>query len=153
MELDRLEIKNVLKYQTATYIPTWAWDPKLARLLAEHDPDLVLITLGGNELEVPRPEDRIRTIAKLIGRLGGRPCVWIAIPLWEGARPAMLEVIRDHSAPCAFMDTNALIPRMARAKDKIHPSVSAREHWAKVVVQWLLQHRRPAPDKPWMIEQ
>ena len=152
-QLEQRDITSILRYETATYIPTWAWSPKLDTYLNRYKPDLVVITLGGNELQVPDPEDRIRNIKKLIGRLRGTPCVWVAIPLWEGAKPRMIDVIRDNSAPCAFMDTNALIPEMARAKDKIHPSMSAREQWARVAVNWLLQHRSPSGGRPWAIKQ
>lgn len=151
-ELDEHGVRGVLKYETSTYIPTWAWSKDLNKYLWTYHPDLVLITLGANELQHPHPEERAKTIHKLVGRLGGRPCVWIAPPLWEGARDALLEVIRDNCAPCLYMDSNALVPDLPRARDHIHPSTQARKRWAKVVVDWLARHRDPKGDKPWALE-
>ena len=43
------------------------------------------------------------------------------------------------------------MPDMERARDKIHPSMSARAEWAKVVVQWLLARREPGAERPWQL--
>ncbi len=142
-------IRGVLKYQTATYIPTWASSKDLDRYLWQFHPDLVLITLGANELSIPDPAQRIPTIRRLVGRLGGRPCVWVGPPLWEGARPALLETIRTSCAPCLYLDSSTLVPDLPRMRDHIHPSMEAREIWAKAVVAWLREHRDPEGARPW----
>ena len=141
--------KGILRYKTASFIPTWAWSRDLPVLLANHDPDLVLITLGTNEIRIEDPTIRAKTIRKLVGRLEGRPCVWIAPPLWGRGDTGLLPVIRENCAPCVFMDTNALLPDIPRLRDKIHPTMKARRDWARFVLDWLARQRDPNGERPW----
>ena len=148
-ELKEAGVRGVLKYETATYIPTWASNKDLPGYLDKYRPDLVLITLGANDLEIPDPTIRGPTIHRLVSRLGGRPCVWMAPPLWKGARPAPLETIRESCAPCLYLDSSALVPDLQRMRDHIHPTMEARKIWAKAVVGWLREHRNPGGERPW----
>jgi lysophospholipase L1-like esterase len=148
-ELKAVGVRGVLKYETATYIPTWASGKDLDTYLWRFHPDLVLITLGANELQIPDPAERIPTIHRLVARLGGRPCVWVGPPLWDGAKPALLETIRSSCAPCVYLDSSALVPGLARARDHIHPSMEARKIWAKAVLGWLRAHRVVGGARPW----
>ncbi len=143
--LEQAGLHSVLRFETSTYIPTWAFDKKLGQYLAQYNPDLVLISLGANELQNPEPEKRIPLIRRLIERLGNRSCAWVAPVLWEGADSRLLEVIRANVAPCVYLDANAFIVHMPRARDKIHPSMDARPDWARVVARWLAYHRSPPP--------
>jgi lysophospholipase L1-like esterase len=152
-ELRAQGIRAVLKYETATYIPTWAHAKDLEKYMWTYHPDLVLITLGANELEIPEPRERAKTIQRLVGRLGGRPCVWVAPPLWEGARPALLETIKESCAPCVYLDSTALVPHLERNRDGIHPSTEARKIWAKAVLGWLSEHRVEGGSVPWQVRQ
>ena len=142
-------VRGVLRYETSTYIPTWASNKDLAGYLNRYDPDLVLITLGANELEIPDPKARIPTIHRLVSRLEGRACVWVAPPLWEGARPDLLATIRDACSPCVYLDSSALVPGLERMRDHIHPSTKGRKVWAKAVLEWLRAHRDPSGSRPW----
>ena len=148
-ELKEAGVRGVLKYETSTYIPTWASSKDLNHYLLKFHPDLVLITLGANELEIPDPAARAPTIHRLVGRLGGRPCVWVAPPLWQGARPALLDTIRSSCAPCLYLDSSALVPELQRMRDHIHPAMQARKIWAKAVIDWLRKHRDPRGSRPW----
>lgn len=142
-------VRGVLEQETASYIPNWSSGDKLQRLLQRHRPDLVLITLGANELEIVEPEQRIRNIRRIVATIGERPCVWIGTPLWAGPKNGLMDIIRDNVAPCRYMDTNDLIDHMPRVADGIHPTTSARENWAAVVIDWLQTHRRPTEVHPW----
>lgn len=151
--LEERGLRAVLAAETASYIPGWSSYGKIERLLARHDPDLVLITLGANELEIGDPAQRVRNIRRIVSIVEGRPCVWIAIPLWAGPKNGLMDIIRDNVEPCVFMDTNALIESMPRIRDGIHPTQAAREDWAGVVVRWLETRRRPTPARPWNLLQ
>jgi lysophospholipase L1-like esterase len=144
-------VHAILQFETASYIPGWSSGDKLQGYINRYSPDLVLITLGANELEIVNPEQRIRNIQKIVKTVGDRPCVWIATPLWDGAKNGLFEIIRQNIAPCLYMDTNALITSMPRVADGIHPTLPAREDWADVVVKWLSEHRRPTADKVWAL--
>jgi lysophospholipase L1-like esterase len=144
-------LRSALEYETASYIPGWSAGDKLQKLLWKYNPDLVLITLGANELEIVDPEQRIRNIRRIVSTVGDRPCVWIATPLWAGAKNGLMDIIRQNAEPCRYMDTNALIQGMPRVSDGIHPTLVAREEWADVVIDWLKAQRAPSPQKPWAL--
>jgi hypothetical protein len=97
------------------------------------------------------PEQRAASIQRLVSRLEGRPCVWVAPPLWEGANDALVHVIARSCAPCVFMSSREIERSLARTKDNIHPSMEARKEWARHVIDWLARRRRPAPGRPWRL--
>ncbi len=148
-ELKKHGVRSVLRFKTASFIPTWAWSKELPVYLAQYNPDLVVITLGTNEVQIRQPETRIKVIQKLVARLGGRPCVWILPPLWEAGDTGLLPVIQAHAAPCRVMNTAQVFPEMPRLNDKIHPTIPARADWSKRVVEWLGRERDPNGEKPW----
>lgn len=143
-------VRSTLEYKTASYIPNWSYEGDVPRFVANYQPDLVLITLGANEIEIPKPEERIKPIKHLVGTLGGRPCVWIAPPLWK-PDTGLLQVIRDNVAPCRYLDSNALLHDLPRGRDKIHPSAEGRQIWAKIVFDWLTKERVGTPKQPWAL--
>jgi len=144
------EIKSSLEFETPSYIPNWSYGTKLPQLLAKYHPDLVLITLGANEIEIPHPEERIKPVKHLVQTLAGRPCVWIAPPLWK-PDSGVLQVIRENVSPCRYLDSNLLVHDLPRARDKIHPSMEGREIWAKLVFDWLAKERVGSPEQPWAL--
>jgi len=144
-------VRSALEYKTASYIPNWSYEGEIPKFVANYHPDLVLITLGANEIEIPKPEQRIKPIRHLVSSLGGRPCVWIAPPLWK-ADTGLLQVIRDNVAPCRYLDSNALVHDLPRGKDKIHPSPEGRQIWAKVVFDWLAKERSGTPSQAWALK-
>ena len=149
-ELKRHKVKAMLRFKTASYIPNWAGGQELPLYLAQFKPDLVLITLGTNEVKMLDPTQRAPMIRKIVQRLQGAPCVWIAPPVWT-VEKGMYQVIRENIAPCRYMDTEVVYPDMPRLSDKIHPTYGARGEWAKRVVAWLAKERRPTPERPWVL--
>lgn len=147
-------IRSVLKHTDSSYLTDWAWDGKLQEYIWKYNPDLIMVTLGANELEIVNPELRERTVKKIISTIGERPCVWVAIPLWEGPKNGLLDVIEQHASPCIYMDTNQLIDvaKMPRISDGIHPTTQAREDWATFVAGWLRKHRAPREGRPWNLQ-
>jgi lysophospholipase L1-like esterase len=143
-------LRSVLQFKTSSYIPTWAWGQELPRYVATFNPDLVLVTLGANELDIPDPKQRIAAIQRLVSKIGQRPCVWISPPLWK-PDTRLMQVIRAHAAPCHFLDSDSLVHDLPRMRDHIHPSPEGREIWAAAVFEWLQQAREPAGDKPWAL--
>lgn len=149
-ELKQHKVKGHLRFKTASYIPGWAGGLELPLHLSQLKPDLVLITLGTNEVKMPDPTQRAPMLKKIVKAIGDRPCVWIAPPVWTQEK-GLYQVIRDNIAPCRYMDTEVVYPDMPRLGDKIHPTIGARQEWAKRVVAWLAKERRPTPDKPWAL--
>ncbi len=143
-------VRTSLEYKTASYVPTWAFGPELPKLISSYQPDLVLVTLGANELEIPEPAQRVGAVQRLVKKLGDRPCVWILPPLWK-QDTGLMQVIKDNSAPCKVLDSSALVKHLPRGPDHIHPSTQGREVWAEAVFQWLKQARDPSGPKPWSL--
>ncbi len=106
--------------------------------------------MGANELGIVDPEQREKTVRKIVGTIGPRPCLWVAIPLWSEQHNGLLEVIEKSSAPCVFYDTNEELDtlHMARIHDGIHPTNDARRAWAEAVFDYLLTHRKPRAEAP-----
>lgn len=149
-ELKQHNVRGMLRFKVASYIPGWAGGLELPLHLSQLKPDLVLITLGTNEVKMPDPTQRAPLVRKIVKMIGDRPCVWIAPPVWT-VEKGLYQVIRDNLAPCRYMDTELVYPEMPRLNDKIHPTIGARKEWAKRVVAWLLQERRPTEGKPWAL--
>jgi hypothetical protein len=141
----------VLQFKKASYIPTWAFGDVLRINIARHKPDLVLVSLGANEIELRRPTQRVYAIRRLVQTMGERPCVWISPPMWK-PDAGLLDVIRENIAPCRYLDTDALVPHMPRGPDRIHPSLRGREIWADAVLDWLSRERDPRGDQPWQLK-
>ena len=149
--LEPLGVKGILKYKTASFIPTWAWGEELGVYLARFHPDLVVISLGTNELEIVEPERRGPQIERLVKRLAGVPCVWLLPPVGALPHNGLPEVIRAHASPCVCADHQEIYPAMPRIGDKIHPTMAARKEWAERLIAWLAAHRKPTAGRPWEI--
>lgn len=150
-ELGERNIKNILNAKEATYIPQWAgYRMNFPALVAHNKPDLVIVTLGGNEVAMPDPSVRAEPVRRIVKTIGDRPCLWIAPPLWPGApNTGILEVIRANCAPCRYVDSNVLIPDLKRLGDKVHPTISERKRWARFMIRWLEYNVDPNGKRPW----
>lgn len=143
-------LRTSLETKTPSYIGDWAFGPVLRKAIADYNPDLVLITLGANEVEIPVPEQRVGPVQRLVKSLGNRPCVWILPPLWK-KDTGVMQVIKDNAKPCQVLDSSELVPSLPRGPDKIHPSSEGRSIWANAVFEWLKQARDPAGPRPWSL--
>jgi hypothetical protein len=139
---------------TSTYTTTWAEDPQLDRWLAAR-PDLVIVTLGANEADVSVPTAHARAIERIVRKIvaAGASCVWTTPPMWK-ADTGILQVIHDHSAPCLFFDSDAVLGGLTpqeRRGDRIHPNVRGGSRWAEAFWMWLVDHRNLSRG-PWVLE-
>lgn len=151
-DLKAAGLHGILRYKTSSYIPEWAYHHKLDEYVRDYKPDLVLITLGANEMRIQNPEQRAGAIRKLVSEAHGVPCVWVGVPVWNDKLNALPEVIRENAAPCRYLDSTKLYPDMPRMRDHIHPSMAARVVWAQRVLKWLQRQRVPNGDKPWELK-
>jgi hypothetical protein len=131
----RYEVKS----EQSSYTVSWA--PKMELLVANTQPDLVIISLGANEIANINPPAHAPAIRRLVKSIGGRPCVWVAPPLWR-KDTGIIDVIRESSAPCRFFDTDAVVTRpIPRQPDKIHPNDEGGAIWAEAFWRWLEEER------------
>ena len=104
---------------------------KLKKMLLRYRPDLVILTLGTNDVFHPTPGmlgGPIADIAHKAATVGGkRPCWWIGPPTWKKDL-GLVAVIKDHAAPCRFFDSSLM--GIERRPDGIHPTDKGGEEWA-----------------------
>lgn len=138
--------KYIVDATTATYTTTWANDEDLDKWLAGH-PSLVLVTLGANEVDMPVPTDHGPAVEHLVRKIAAAStsCVWITPPMWKHDS-GILQVIHDHSGPCLFFDSDAVLGGLTaeeRQRDRIHPNERGGARWTEAFWGWLQEHRDP----------
>lgn len=111
----------------AASIIAFADSDRIPKLMKKYDPDLVLLTLGANDVFDKHPEHLVRYIESIVRKVGDRDCYWIGPPLWKGDA-GLVDVIREHAAPCIFFDSRGLA--LQRAGDGIHPTEKGGAVWA-----------------------
>jgi hypothetical protein len=137
-------LEFTLQGQQATYIPEWAGPNKnVAGMLVMHRPELVIVSLGGNELSMVDPSVRAPKVEQLVKILDGVPCVWVAPPLWGNKDNGLLSILEKHSSPCRYFDSNEFAPGLPRGSDKIHPTTAGQKQWAERLLEWLRTERDP----------
>ena len=112
-------------------IEDFAASDRLPHLLDTRDPDLVLLTLGANDVGGVVTEylaKRIEKVAAMTQRHHARDCIWIGPPKWRVDGKPVVDMIRAHSAPCVFFDSTDV--EMQRKPDKIHPDEKGGDQWA-----------------------
>ena len=98
----------------------------LADSVAKHQPDLVLINLGTNEVFVPAPLALLGRIRAVVKSVGARDCIWIGPPTWKGDK-GIVDVLKENVAPCRFFDSSNM--DIERISDGIHPTDKGGEQW------------------------
>jgi hypothetical protein len=137
----------VVEATTATYTTTWASDPDLEKWLARR-PSMVIVTLGANEVDMPVPAEHAHAVDQLVRKIAeaSTSCVWITPPMWK-RDSGILQVIHDHSAPCLFFDSDAVMGGLhddERQRDRIHPNERGGGRWAESFWGWLQDHHDPS---------
>lgn len=148
-KLDELGVTYKVYSHASSTTNSWAYEKNLSQILSRK-PDLVIITLGANELFIPKPESRADAVRAIVKKIGSRPCVWVTPPPWKG-QTGILDIIRDNASPCLFFDSEAAVSEpIARQKDKIHPSLHGGRVWGNAFWAWLEEHRDPERG-PWAL--
>lgn len=145
-----------VRAETSSFTTTWS--AKMERLVANTQPDLVLITLGANEVANTDPAAHAPAVRRIVSAIGNRPCVWISPPSWR-KDTGIVDVIRKNSAPCRFFDSDKLVTQpIPRQADKIHPTEQGGAIWADAFWSWLQAQRAPAAPSdgkakrsPWLL--
>ena len=107
--------QNILEAKEATYIPQWAgFTMGFSGLMAGHKPDMVIITLGGNETAMPDPTIRAEPVRRLVKQVGDRPCIWIAA-----------RVIINPASAARYFARLAHIARSRGSLDRITPVIAS----------------------------
>lgn len=125
-----LGAKFVRDWQVSVSIQTWAKDKHFGELLQKNDPDLVILTLGANDMAAPFPKSLAPFIQAIAKKVGKRECYWLPPVPWskETKDSGLIQVIKDNAAPCKVFDGSNL--KLTRAPDGIHPTDKGGAEWA-----------------------
>jgi len=108
----------------------WAGKRLLQDAMYKYDPQVVVISLGSNELFDPNPKRRGAAVRQIVEDTRGRPCLWIGPPLWK-KDTGFVDVLKANLGHCRYFDSSKLdLPRM---EDGRHPSWTGGYRWASAV--------------------
>jgi hypothetical protein len=148
-----LGVRYEVRAETSSFTTTWAG--KMEILVANTQPDLVILVLGANEMSNIEPVTHAPAVKRIVEGIKGRPCVWVTPPLWK-KDTGMMDVIREYSAPCRFFDSDLFIKEpLPRQADKVHPTDAGGAIWADAFWAWLDRERAPADGSnasPWRLK-
>jgi hypothetical protein len=145
-KLNALGVRYEVKSEQSSFTVSWAG--KMELLVANMQPDLVIINLGANEMSNTNPAAHAPAVRRIVKSIGGRPCVWVSPPTWR-KDTGILDVIRENSAPCRFFDSDEHVKQaIPRQSDKIHPNKEGGQIWADAFWAWLQENRAPAEPAP-----
>ena len=128
------------------------WAKRMPEIVASTQPDLVIVTLGGNEIGSKHLDVQGRAVERIVKTIGDRPCVWTTPPLWM-EESGVFDTIQQHLAPCRFFETDVEIGKfIPRRDDKIHPTMEGGAMWADKLFAYL-ERERTSGEKPWQLRQ
>lgn len=140
-KLNALGVRYEVKSEQSSFTVTWA--SKMELLVANTQPDLVIINLGANEMSNTDPPAHAPAVRRIVKSIGDRPCVWVSPPSWR-KDTGILDVIRENSAPCRFFDSDEHVKEpIPRQSDHIHPNKEGGAVWADAFWRWLNEQRAP----------
>lgn len=129
------------------------WAKRVPGEVVSVKPDLVIITLGGNEIGSKHLDVQARAIKRIVSSIGDRPCVWLTPPLWSIEEGGLFDTLQENVAPCRFFETDQQVGSfLPRREDKIHPTMEGGALWADKLYAWLMHERTGDTDKPWMLK-
>jgi hypothetical protein len=114
-------------YKVSESIVSFEHSPKLKSLMEKNHPDIVIITLGTNDVFVPYPASMSGSIRNIVKRVATTECYWMGPPTWK-PDTGIVQVLKDNVAPCKFFDSSNL--KLQRAGDGIHPTDRGGAEWA-----------------------
>jgi|SRR5215213_206414 len=119
-------------WQSSTIVG-WEGTRRLTQMIELYQPDIVFISLGSNELEARRPEQRAPLIKRMVEEIGPRPAYWIGPPSWKEDR-GLLRVIEENFQPNHFYNASNL--NVPRQRDGKHPTLEGFNEWTQLIWNW-----------------
>lgn len=120
-------------------IRKWGSNPRLKQIIARHNPDVIFVSLGLNELYMTNPQASLNTqINNILSAVGNRGLLWIGPPSWPGKQigskmDAWLAAKVGEGR--YFSSLNLKIPRQSRTNP--HPTRAGIITWMDEVVEWI----------------
>ncbi|MEO6419575.1 MAG: SGNH/GDSL hydrolase family protein [Polyangiaceae bacterium] len=122
---------------TSAGIASFDESDHMEKLLARLNPEMVIISLGMNNVTYPHPEVLRHNIVSIVKKIAPRDCFWIGPPSWK-PDAALVKVLAESTAPCTFFDSTDLT--LERQTDGVHPTERGGETWAEAFWLFYLAH-------------
>lgn len=138
---------HAVRYEVRAEVSTNSldWAKRMPEIVASTQPDLVIVTLGGNEIGSKHLDVQKRAAERIVKAIGNRPCVWTSPPLWT-EEEGLFDAVSASVAPCRYFETDVVVGKfIPRRGDKIHPTPEGGALWAEALYGWLLRERK-GPD-------
>ena len=132
--------KNGFKLMTCTWYSSntqiWSETNRLSQLIAQYRPDLILFTLGSNELFRKDIAERAQYIQDIIYEADRTktPFVWLNPPAWK-EDTGISELIKNNVGAGRHFDSRGI--KMGRKSDGAHPTRDGAQVWADTIVKFL----------------
>lgn len=120
---------------TSAGIASFDESDHLQKLLKKLNPEMVIVTLGMNNVTYPHPEVLSHNVVSIVKKIAPRDCYWIGPPSWK-PDAALVKVLAESTPPCIFFDSSELA--LERQTDGLHPTTRGGEAWAEAFWQFYL---------------
>jgi len=146
-KFEALGAKFYRDWQRSVGIATYDREHTIDDLIKKHAPDLVIVTLGANDVSVPFPAVLAKNVQSIVRRASasGRACYWLVPPLWK-KDTGIVDVIKKNASPCKVFDASYL--KIARRADGIHPSDAGGAAWAEAFFAYYEGSGPATPNEP-----
>lgn len=130
----------------------WSDTPDLKEIIAEQNPDAIIVSLGMNEMFERKPDRFKPELDTIVEAFGNVPFLWIGPPSWPGHSEG--KIFNDWLAENLgegnyYSSLNLQLPR--QSKNNPHPTKKGIEEWIDDVVVWVPEHSKinlPVDNKP-----
>lgn len=119
---------------------TWASCDTLDYFINKYDASYIFVSLGSNELTMKNPNSRLKYVKTILEKIGDIPYIWIGPPNWTEDF-GINTMIEENCKPRSFFLTNGM--KLARKKDRIHPTRDASADWIDSVARWMPKSSHP----------
>lgn len=117
----------------------WAQSDTLDKAIKRHKPNLIILTLGGNELQIKNIWDREPFLQTILKKMDGTKYLYISTPNWRKDY-GLTEMVAANVPEGQFYNSTTL--KLARRKDGAHPTLAASYVWADSVASWIMNQSR-----------
>lgn len=142
------DVRYVVRTEVSTN--TLDWSRRIPADVAQAQPDLVIITLGANEIRSPWLEAQGRAIRRIVEAVGDRPCVWTTPPLWR-EETGFFDTLQANVSPCRYFETDVHVGAYLPRRDTVHPTDEAGAQWADALFDYLMAERTGDDEQPWKL--
>jgi hypothetical protein len=115
---------------------SWVASGRLRHLIAAFRPNVVLITLGTNEMRSKTPSRSAAWIHEIVNGLNGAVCYWMGPPPLIEDKNGYNEMAKKAVKPCRYFDSRTLNMK-PRSSGSFHLTRSQGTVWGDRVWHWM----------------